>query len=88
MTGPNVTWLGPDLKSALDDAASQGARHVVVAPIGFLADHVEILYDLDIEARAWSKERGLSLHRTASLNDSHALARAVCDVARPLLGGA
>jgi ferrochelatase len=66
--GRPIPWLGPDLAWALDEAKRQGDRHVVVAPIGFLADHVEILYDLDIEARAMAEARGLSLSRAASLN--------------------
>jgi ferrochelatase len=78
-------WLGPDLFATLDAIARGGARHVVVAPIGFLTDHVEILYDLDIEARAKAAERGLELRRARSLNDSDALVRALVEVARPLL---
>jgi ferrochelatase len=66
--GRPIAWLRPDLAWALDEAERQGDRHVVVAPIGFLADHVEILYDLDIEARAMAEARGLSLSRAASLN--------------------
>jgi ferrochelatase len=81
-------WLGPDLASTLDAVKRDGAEHVVVAPIGFLADHVEILYDLDIEARAWARERGLDFRRTASLNDSEAMVNAVTAVARPLLESA
>ena len=61
------------------------AIHVVVAPIGFLADHVEILYDLDIEARAMAEARGLVLHRTRSLDASPRLLEALEGVARPLL---
>jgi ferrochelatase len=87
MSGPGVEWLGPTLRSALDDAKKAGVHHVVVAPIGFLADHVETLYDLDIEARGWADDLGLVLHRTAALNDSDALVRAVCDVAKQLLAG-
>jgi ferrochelatase len=78
-------WLGPDLRATFERIANEGARHVIVAPIGFLADHVEILYDLDIEARAWAKELGMTFARTRSLNDSDELARAVIEVARPLL---
>jgi ferrochelatase len=83
--GGAAEWLGPDLQTTLDRIAEEGAKHVVVAPIGFLADHVEILYDLDIEARAWATSRGMTLRRTRSLNDSDAMVRAIIDVARPLL---
>lgn len=72
MSGPPgrpMVWLGPDLRSALEEAAGDGVAHVLVAPIGFLADHVEILYDLDREAAGWANELGLGFSRTASLND-------------------
>jgi protoporphyrin/coproporphyrin ferrochelatase len=86
--GRPVEWLGPDLRGALDTAKSRGDTHVVVAPIGFLCDHVEILFDVDIEAREWAKERGLVLSRTASLNDSDDFIEVLAEVARPLLEGA
>jgi ferrochelatase len=82
-----MAWLGPELRPTLEDIARDGAKDVVVAPIGFLADHVEILYDLDIEARAWATELGIRLHRTRSLNDSDGIARAIANVATPLLAG-
>ena len=63
-------WLGPDLKETLL-RIKQGADKdtVIFAPIGFLADHVEILFDLDIEARHWTEAHGLSYARIRSLND-------------------
>ncbi len=61
-------WLGPDLNEALDLVKAEGGTHVVFAPTGFLADHVEILYDLDIEARGFAEARGLVYSRIASLN--------------------
>lgn len=83
--GRPVEWLGPDLPSALREAKEKGAKHVLVAPVGFLADHVEILYDLDIEAAGWAKELGLGLSRTASLNDDDDFVQALAAVARPLI---
>ncbi|WP_394827005.1 ferrochelatase [Pendulispora albinea] len=65
-------WLGPDLPSTLDAIAARGHRHVLFAPIGFLSDHVEVLYDLDIEAAEWARTRGLTTSRAASLNASPA----------------
>jgi ferrochelatase len=62
------TWLGPSLPEAFDEIAKR-RKHVVVAPIGFLADHVEILYDLDIEAKALAEARGMTFARTRSLDD-------------------
>lgn len=67
--GRPVAWLGPDLRTTLSAIAAEGAKRVLVAPIGFLSDHVEILYDIDIEAKRWAEEDGLSLSRTSSLND-------------------
>jgi ferrochelatase len=79
-------WLGPDLRWALDDIQARGDRHVVFAPIGFLADHVEILYDLDIEAAGMARERGLGWTRAPSLNDDDDFIDVLAGVARPLLG--
>jgi ferrochelatase len=79
-------WMGPDLRTTLEELANAGGKKsVLIAPIGFLADHVEILYDLDIEAMGWAKDLGLSLTRTQSLNDGDALVAAVESVARPLI---
>jgi ferrochelatase len=78
-------WLGPDLATMLDEAAARGDARVVLAPIGFLADHVEILYDLDIEAASMARERGLASVRAPSLNDDDDLVDILADVARPLL---
>jgi ferrochelatase len=83
--GRAVAWLGPDLRATLDDVASRGDRRVVFAPIGFLADHVEILYDLDIEARAMAIERGLSYARVPSLNADSDFIEVLARVALPLL---
>jgi ferrochelatase len=78
-------WLGPDLAAVLREVRAKGARTVVLAPIGFLADHVETLYDLDIEAREWAQELGLELVRVAALNDSPALTEALASVAQRAL---
>jgi ferrochelatase len=87
MGGQPGDWLGPDLPTALDEARARGTTTVVLAPIGFLADHVEILYDLDIEAAALARDRGLRTVRVASLNDDDDLVAVVAGVARPLLEG-
>jgi ferrochelatase len=84
-TGPGgrpIAWLGPGLRSQLEELAARGRREVVIAPIGFLADHVEILYDLDIEARGWADELGITLRRAPSLNASEGLVDALAAVAR------
>ena len=59
-------WLGPDL---LDSIERSGARSVLVCPIGFVADHLEVLYDVDVEAQAFCRERGIELRRTEMFND-------------------
>ena len=61
-------WLGPSVRETLSALASEGQREIVWAPFGFLADHVETLYDLDIEAQAIAKELSLSLVRVPALN--------------------
>src|SRR5260370_40094452 len=61
-------WLGPDVGASLLDVARQKATDVVFCPIGFLSDHIEILYDLDIEAKARAKEAGPAYARTAAVN--------------------
>jgi ferrochelatase len=84
--GPGgAAWLGPDLATALDASRARGDRRVVFAPIGFLADHVETLYDLDIEARKMAADRNLSYARAKSLNSDDDLIEALTEVARPLL---
>jgi ferrochelatase len=83
--GRPLEWLGPDLRTALDEAAARGDASVVLAPVGFLADHVEILYDLDIEARAMASERNLRYFRAASLNADDDFVDVLSAIARPLL---
>jgi len=74
-------WLGPDVLESIETAAAEGARAVVVCPAGFTSDHLEVLYDLDIEARAKAEGLGLAFARTASLNDDPAFCRTVAEVA-------
>ena len=74
------TWLGPTVESCLDRYAEQGVREVVVAPIGFVCDHVEILYDIDVLFRAYAAERGIALKRPESLNGSATFTAALAEV--------
>ena len=63
-------WIGPDILAVIDDlAASENASGVLVCACGFVADHLEVLYDLDIEASAHAAAKGLSFDRTACVND-------------------
>jgi ferrochelatase len=61
-------WIGPDILTVIDDLAESGRDGVLVCPCGFVADHLEVLYDLDIEARRQAEARGLVFERTASMN--------------------
>jgi ferrochelatase len=70
-------WLGPDILDELDRLDADGVRGVLVAPIGFVADHLEILWDIDVEAREKAAELGLELDRIDSLNDDPAFIRAL-----------
>jgi ferrochelatase len=70
-------WIGPDVLEVLGELAADGATAVVVCAAGFVADHLEVLYDLDIEAKERAEQLGLAFARTASANDAPQLARAV-----------
>jgi ferrochelatase len=61
-------WLGPDILDTLQELSREQVEDVLVAPIGFVSDHLEVLYDLDIEAKAIAKEMDMRLMRIDSLN--------------------
>lgn len=75
-------WLGPSVEETLNQIAETGLRHLILQPIGFLCDHVEILYDVDKLFRDYSANLGLYLERPESLNTSPILAKAVTDLAK------
>jgi ferrochelatase len=75
-------WLGPTVEETLESIAASGAKAVLLQPIGFLCDHVEILYDVDIFFRTIAAKMNLRLERPESLNDSSTLAKAIADLAR------
>ena len=71
-------WLGPDILEVIDDAGRRPAcRGVLVCALGFVADHLEVLYDLDIEASRRAAQRGLAFARTACVNDDPAVMAAL-----------
>jgi len=76
----NEPWLGPTVESMLETIQLAGHRHVLVAPIGFLCDHVETLFDIDIELKQLAANKGMRLERIAMLNDSPALIETLLDV--------
>ena len=75
-----VPWLGPTVESVLDKISRQGSKTVLMVPVGFVCDHVEILFDIDIEFSKYAKERKLSLYRTESLNLSPIFIEALASV--------
>jgi ferrochelatase len=75
-------WLGPDVLDELERLSADGVRKVLVAPVGFVSDHLEILWDLDVEAREKADELGLELARMESLNDDPEFIRALAGVVR------
>jgi protoporphyrin/coproporphyrin ferrochelatase len=78
-------WLGPDILEELDRLAANGVRRVLVCPVGFVSDHLEILWDLDVEARERAAQLGLELDRIESLNDDPAFLRALAALVRETL---
>ncbi|HEV8601935.1 MAG TPA: ferrochelatase [Gaiellaceae bacterium] len=75
-------WLGPDILVELDSLAEAGVGKVLVAPIGFVSDHLEVLWDLDVEARERAEALGLELERIPSLNDDPAFVRGLAALVR------
>lgn len=75
-------WIGPDLIEVLASLRNDGAAAALVCPVGFVADHMEILYDIDIECQAWARENGFALSRTASRNTHPTFVAALADVAQ------
>jgi protoporphyrin/coproporphyrin ferrochelatase len=62
-------WLAPDVLDVVRSLAAEGEKHAVIVPLGFVCDHVEILYDLDVEARGVAEEHGIAVHRAQTVND-------------------
>jgi ferrochelatase len=75
-------WLGPDILDALPDLAKRGAKGFIVAPVGFVSDHLETLCDLDLEAAERARELGVPMHRCPALNDDARFIALLADVAR------
>jgi protoporphyrin/coproporphyrin ferrochelatase len=78
-------WLGPDILDELTRLQGAGVEKVLVCPVGFVSDHLEILWDLDVEARERAAELGLELDRIESLNDDPAFIKALAEVVRRAL---
>jgi ferrochelatase len=80
MTGGQ--WLGPAVESCLERYAAEGLKEVVVDPIGFVCDHVEVLFDIDVMFRRYAAERGIALMRPESLNGSEKFTEALAAVVK------
>ncbi len=72
-------WLGPDVKDVMDMCAKNGKKNIVIVPYGFVSDHVETLYDIDVVYRQHADSLGLNFVRTPSLNTSELFVRALKD---------
>ncbi len=75
-------WLGPTVEDTILDWKRQGHPGVFIQPIGFLCDHVEVLYDIDIGFKQFAEQQGMRLWRAESLNDSPLLTKALAEIAR------
>jgi len=75
-------WLGPDASEVMERYAAQGRRHLLICPIGFVCEHVEILYDIDIVYQNLAKKLGVQLERIEMLNDSPEMIRGLAGLVR------
>lgn len=75
-------WIGPTVEDTLTALRQEGVKDLVIQPIGFLCDHVEILYDIDVAFREFAQGLGITIRRPESLNDSRLLTLALADLAR------
>ena len=75
-------WLGPSVEDTLEEMKNEGVTELLFCPIGFVCDHVEVLFDVDIEHRGQAEDLGLRLERTEMLNDDPGLAKAVASAVR------
>jgi protoporphyrin/coproporphyrin ferrochelatase len=78
-------WLGPDILEELDALHAAGVVRVLVCPVGFVSDHLEILWDIDVEARERAAELGLELKRIPSLNDDPAFVGGLAELVRQVV---
>ena len=77
---PRDPWLDPDVNDVIRQHAARGTRALVLSPVGFVCDHVEVLYDLDVEAKQIATELGITVARARAANDHPAFIDALCDL--------
>jgi ferrochelatase len=75
-------WLGPSLAESIASFAGEGVERVLVCPVGFVCDHTEILFDIDVQAAGLARQKGVTLTRTESLNTEPLFIRALAELAR------
>ena len=80
-------WLGPEAGAVMTELAGQGHQAFLIVPIGFVCDHVEVLYDVDIVYRSLAERLGVHLERTASLNDDPLLVSALAEITSDAAAG-
>jgi len=78
-------WIGPTVEDTLRDLQQQGYSHALIQPVGFVCDHVEVLYDIDIGFREYGSQIGIETSRTESLNDCRTFIAALADLVRKQL---
>ncbi|HET6370621.1 MAG TPA: ferrochelatase [Nitrospiria bacterium] len=78
-------WLGPEVDAMIPKLAAEGCRHVLIIPVGFVSDHIEVLYDIDILYKELADKAGICLYRTASLNDHPTFISALADLVKRVL---
>ena len=83
---PQDPWLEPDVNDVLRELGAHGVKHVVVVPIGFVSDNIEVLYDLDIEAMETARQAGITLLRAKTVGEDEAFVNALADLVRKILG--
>jgi len=85
---PREPWLEPDVREVVAEVAREGSRDVVLAPIGFVSDHVEVLFDLDVQARAAAVAAGLGFHRAGTAGSHPAFLDLLAELVRGQVGRA
>jgi ferrochelatase len=78
-------WIGPDLCDVIRERAGAGHRSLLAAPIGFVCDHTEILFDIDVQAAAAARDCGVTVRRTESLNTSPTFIAMLAELVRSIL---
>ena len=82
---PPDSWLGPMFKDKIEELSKKGFKEILICPVGFVSDHLEILYDLDIEAKEFGHSIGVKVTRTRSLNDDPMFVEALVQTVKSFL---